>query len=86
MPRMCSSVFSRAAGSPKVSDSIARTVKKLYPKVPLYALGESMGGAVVMSALAQAHPPLVDGAILASPAVSLSRQPEMIGECSAAGA
>ena len=40
-----------------------------YPGVPVYALGESMGGAVVLSALADARPPHVDGAILVAPAV-----------------
>lgn len=40
-----------------------------YPGLPVYALGESMGGAVVLSALASEHPPRIDGAILAAPAV-----------------
>ncbi|HEX3673501.1 MAG TPA: alpha/beta hydrolase [Rhizomicrobium sp.] len=40
-----------------------------YPGVPVYALGESMGGAVVLSSLAGARPPHVDGAILTAPAV-----------------
>jgi alpha-beta hydrolase superfamily lysophospholipase len=40
-----------------------------YPGVPVYALGESMGGSVVLSALASAHPPQIDGAILVAPAV-----------------
>ena len=40
-----------------------------YPNLPVYALGESMGGAVVLSSLASAHPPRVDGAILCAPAV-----------------
>jgi alpha-beta hydrolase superfamily lysophospholipase len=44
-------------------------VRARYPGVPVYALGESMGGAVVLSALASEHPPRVDGAILAAPAV-----------------
>jgi len=39
------------------------------PGLPVYALGESMGGAVVLSALADADPPKVDGAILVAPAV-----------------
>lgn len=39
------------------------------PGVPVYALGESMGGSVVLSALAGSHPPRVDGAILVAPAV-----------------
>lgn len=40
-----------------------------YPGLPVYALGESMGGAVVLSALASEHPPRIDGAILVAPAV-----------------
>jgi alpha-beta hydrolase superfamily lysophospholipase len=40
-----------------------------YPGVPVYALGESMGGAVVLSSLATPNPPHVDGAILIAPAV-----------------
>lgn len=40
-----------------------------YPGVPIYALGESMGGAVVLSALAADDPPKPDGVILVAPAV-----------------
>ncbi len=40
-----------------------------HPNLPVYALGESMGGAVVLTALASARPPRVDGAILVAPAV-----------------
>jgi len=40
-----------------------------YPDLPVIALGESMGGAVVLTALASADPPKVDGAILVAPAV-----------------
>jgi len=40
-----------------------------HPGVPLYVLGESMGGAVAIVAMASARPPLADGVILASPAV-----------------
>ena len=40
-----------------------------FPGVRIFALGESMGGAVVLSSLASAHIPPVDGAILVSPAV-----------------
>jgi len=49
--------------------TFARALKEAYPNVPLYALGESMGGGVVLSALASESPPPVAGAILASPAV-----------------
>jgi len=44
-------------------------VRAKYPGVPVYALGESMGGAVVLSDLASSDPPNVDGAILVAPAV-----------------
>jgi alpha-beta hydrolase superfamily lysophospholipase len=41
-----------------------------YPGVPVFALGESMGGAVVLTALASNAPDLnVDGVILVAPAV-----------------
>jgi acylglycerol lipase len=40
-----------------------------YPGVPLFALGESMGGAVLLTALADPEPPRIDGAILVAPAV-----------------
>ena len=40
-----------------------------HPGVPVYALGESMGGSVVLSALASQRAPRVNGAILVAPAV-----------------
>jgi acylglycerol lipase len=40
-----------------------------FPGVKVFALGESMGGAVVLSDLAAPFPPAVDGAVLVSPAV-----------------
>jgi acylglycerol lipase len=40
-----------------------------YPGVKIFAAGESMGGAVVLSALVSPQPPVLDGAILISPAV-----------------
>jgi acylglycerol lipase len=40
-----------------------------YPGLPVYALGESMGGAVVLTSLASARPPILAGAILVAPAV-----------------
>ncbi|MGC9953631.1 MAG: lysophospholipase [Rhizomicrobium sp.] len=44
-------------------------VRERNPGVPVFALGESMGGAVVLSALADPRPPRVDGVILVAPAV-----------------
>ena len=49
--------------------SMVRLARARHPGLPVFALGESMGGAVVMTALAGADPPPVDGAILAAPAV-----------------
>ena len=43
--------------------------REKHPHLPIYALGESMGGAVVLTSLASARPPRVDGAILVAPAV-----------------
>ena len=40
-----------------------------YPGVPLFAMGESMGGAVLMGLAARADAPAVEGWILLSPAV-----------------
>lgn len=51
-----------------LSDAVA-AARTRYPGVPVYALGESMGGAVVLTALASSAPPAVDGAILVAPAV-----------------
>lgn len=47
----------------------ARLVGARHPGLPLYLVGESMGGAVVLAALAERPPPPVDGAVLAAPAV-----------------
>ena len=44
-------------------------IKGRYPALPVYVLGESMGGAVVMTALASGNPPRADGVILVAPAV-----------------
>jgi alpha-beta hydrolase superfamily lysophospholipase len=44
-------------------------VRATHPGLPVFALGESMGGAVVLTALASPEPPLLDGAILVAPAV-----------------
>jgi alpha-beta hydrolase superfamily lysophospholipase len=44
-------------------------VRAQFPGVPVYALGESMGGAVVLSSFAGNRPPHVDGIILVAPAV-----------------
>jgi len=48
---------------------LVAALRTKFPKVPVYALGESMGGAVVLTALASRHPPHVNGVILVAPAV-----------------
>ncbi len=54
-------------------DDFVVALKRKYPGKRLFALGESMGGAVIMSAVAQAkatpQKPTVDAVILAAPAV-----------------
>ncbi len=47
----------------------AAAARLRYPRVPVVALGESMGGAVILSALADPNPPHLDGVILVAPAV-----------------
>lgn len=49
-------------------DAVA-TMHARYPGLPLYAIGESMGGAVVLAAHAQMPRPPVDGVVLIAPAV-----------------
>jgi acylglycerol lipase len=51
-----------------LNDAVA-AARARYRGVPVFALGESMGGAVVLTALASASPPAVDGVILVAPAV-----------------
>jgi alpha-beta hydrolase superfamily lysophospholipase len=49
-------------------DAVA-AARERYPGLPIYALGESMGGAVVLSELAQPDAPKLAGVILVAPAV-----------------
>jgi alpha-beta hydrolase superfamily lysophospholipase len=44
-------------------------MRRRYPGRPVYVLGESMGGAVAMTAFASGTPPKADGLILIAPAV-----------------
>ena len=48
---------------------LVRLIKQRYPHQPLYLLGESMGGAVIITAMGEANMPEVDGVILAAPAL-----------------
>ncbi len=50
-------------------DDFVDAARAKYPHVPVYVMGESMGGAVVLSALASGRPPRADGIILVAPAV-----------------
>jgi len=60
------------AGGDRMADDaseVARLLRLRHPDVPLYALGESMGGAVLLRAL-QRHPPgWVDAVTLSAPAI-----------------
>jgi len=49
--------------------SISQLIQQRHPGIPLYLLGESMGGAVVMAAMASKNPPDVAGLILSAPAI-----------------
>lgn len=60
------------AGSDRMADdliSVIALVREKHPGLPVYLLGESMGGGVVMRAFSLRDPPRVDGVILAAPAV-----------------
>ncbi|MGH7634464.1 MAG: alpha/beta fold hydrolase, partial [Gemmatimonadaceae bacterium] len=50
-------------------DDFVDAARAKYPGLPVYALGESMGGAVVLTALGSGYPLHVNGAILVAPAV-----------------
>lgn len=47
----------------------SKQIREKHPALPLYLLGESMGGAVVIAAMNSVAPPDVDGVILSAPAV-----------------
>lgn len=60
------------AGIDAYADDLAgfvREMRKKHPAVPLYVLGESMGGAVTIVAMTGNNPPDADGVILVAPAV-----------------
>jgi alpha-beta hydrolase superfamily lysophospholipase len=46
----------------------AALIHARYPDTPLYLLGESMGGALIMTAETEPNPPICDGVILSAPA------------------
>lgn len=49
--------------------SFIQLIKRIHPTTPIYVLGESMGGAVVMTTMTQDSAPKVNGLILVAPAV-----------------
>jgi alpha-beta hydrolase superfamily lysophospholipase len=49
--------------------SFVKEIRKRHPGIPLYVLGESMGGAVTIVATTGSNPPNIDGVILVAPAV-----------------
>lgn len=62
----------RWAGDDTYADDLGqftRLVQARHPGVPVYLLGESMGGAVVVNAMTRPDKPAVAGLILAAPAV-----------------
>jgi alpha-beta hydrolase superfamily lysophospholipase len=50
-------------------DDFVDVIRARYPGIPVFVLGESMGGAVAMTAFASAAPPRADGLVLVAPAV-----------------
>ena len=60
------------AGEPRLVDDLRQIVglvRRQYPGVPVFVMGESMGAAVAMVATTEPNPPAVDGLILVAPAV-----------------
>lgn len=60
------------AGVPAYTDDLRGLVHLLkyqYPRTPLYLLGESMGGAVIVTAMGQSQISGVEGIILSAPAL-----------------
>ena len=50
--------------------TVVGLVRARHPGVPVYAIGVSMGGSVILAALGSGHPLPVDGAILSAPGVT----------------
>lgn len=49
--------------------TLVQLLKQRFPGVPIFLLGESMGGAVILTAMTHPDMPPVDGIILAAPAL-----------------
>lgn len=61
---------------------IVNITKQRFPNTPIYLMGESMGGAVLMCLAERSDAPPVNGYILLAPAVWGSKQIGMIGDLS----
>ena len=64
--------FGTWAGTEALADDLTvatRLVAERHPGLPLYLLGESMGGAVIMVAMTRPQAPAVRGIVLSAPAV-----------------
>ncbi|ASF45271.1 alpha/beta hydrolase [Methylovulum psychrotolerans] len=61
--------WSGAATLSQDLNNFVRLVQHRHPHIPLFVLGESMGGAVVINTFSQADAPPVNGLILVAPAV-----------------
>ena len=62
----------RWSGTQPLADDLATftmLVADKHPRLPIYILGDSMGGAVTIVTMARKNPPKVDGVILVAPAV-----------------
>ncbi|MGD9509818.1 MAG: alpha/beta fold hydrolase [Geminicoccaceae bacterium] len=62
----------RWPGTPELVRKLDETVaaaRRQHPGLPVFLLGESMGGSVALTAMGRPDPPDVDGVILAAPAV-----------------
>ena len=60
------------AGTERLAGDFVTAVSLLrrrHPGVPIYAAGESMGGGVILAAMARPDAPRLDGVILSAPAV-----------------
>lgn len=60
------------AGSPRMiadADEAVAALRTQYPGVPIYLIGESMGGAIALTATTGPEPPNVSGVILVAPAI-----------------
>lgn len=77
--------FNRWSGVPVMIDDMKAAIVLLrarHPGLPLYVVGESMGGSIAMAAMATAEPPKIDGLILIGPAV---RGRETLGPVASGG-